>query len=222
MRENVPHHAGNPAPGDRLSRLARENAGAPSSAWPSSNSFDHAVVGTSVMPPRSPFAGRVAHQHETVHFHGHESGTAAQFAFALRHAARIRLGLAVRVRHAVLAPRTQRACRILRRAEGGAEIHHRLSKIPSAARRRQPAREARNFRLGRRQWRIDREEPRDHALDIAVDRRRRRIERDRGDRSRSIGPDARQFAQRSFARGNFSAVRSTTARAQACRLRARA
>ena len=79
------------------------------------------------------------------------------------------------------------------------------------------------LRLGGRQRRLDREEPRDHALDIAVDRTCRRVEGDRGNRRRRIGADAGQARAAPLrSAGNSPPCRSTTARAQACRLRARA
>ena len=70
---------------------------------------------------------------------------------------------------------------------------------------------------------LDGEQPRHHALDIAVDRHRGRVERDRRHRGRGVVADAGQRAQAlrcSF--GKIPPWRSTTARAQACRLRARA
>ena len=51
---------------------------------------------------------------------------------------------------------------------------------------------------------------------------RRRVERDRRDRGRRVGADARQRAQLGFGCGKCPPWRSTTACAQACRLRARA
>ena len=50
-------------------------------------------------------------------------------------------------------------------------------------------------------------QPRDDARDIAVDRRGRGVERDRGDRRRRIGADARQRAQRGFVTGKPAAPR---------------
>ena len=71
-------------------------------------------------------------------------------------------------RRTVFVPRAQRAGRTLRRANGRAEIHHRLRKIAVAARRRQLARKAGDFRLGRRQRHVERVQARDDAFDIAV------------------------------------------------------
>ena len=53
---------------------------------------------------------------------------------------------------------------------------------------------------------VDGEEPRDDPFDIAVDRARRRVERDRRDGGGGIGADAGQRAQRRFARRKFAAV----------------
>ena len=52
----------------------------------------------------------------------------------------------------------------------------------------------------------DGEKPRDHALDIAVHRGRRRIECNRGDGGGGVVADAGKRAQRRLARGKFSAV----------------
>ena len=147
-----------------------------------------------------------AHQHETVGAARDKSGAAAQRPFPLRHASRKCLGIAARVCRAAFVPGTQRAGRRLRRADGGAEIHHGLGEIAGAPWRRQSARQPGNFRLRRRQRRVDRIKPRDDALDIAVDRRRRRIERDGGDGGGGIGADAGQSAKTLFARGELTAV----------------
>ena len=71
---------------------------------------------------------------------------------------------------------------------------------PARNRRRAPratscAAAARMLGLGRRQRRLQGEEPRHHALDIAVDRDRRPVEGDRRDGRRGVGADARQLPQ---------------------------
>ena len=95
---------------------------------------------------------------------------------------------------------------VLRRTDGGAEIHHGLGEIACTLRRRQAPRQPGNFRLRRRQRRVDSIKPRDDALDIAVDRRCRRIERDGRDGGRGIGADAGQIAKVLFACRDLTAV----------------
>jgi hypothetical protein len=51
-----------------------------------------------------------------------------------------------------------------------------------------------DFGLRGRQFGLDGIEPRDDALDVAVNRHRTEIERDRGDRSRGVAADTRQGA----------------------------
>ena len=69
---------------------------------------------------------------------------------------------------------------------------------------------------------LDDEEARHHPLHIAVHRRRRLIERDGGDCRRRIGADSRQGQQFGLGRREIRRrSRSTTALAQAWRLRAR-
>ena len=53
---------------------------------------------------------------------------------------------------------------------------------------------------------LDREQPRDHALDIAVDRARAAVEGDRRDRGRRIGADAGEREQRLLGVGKPSVV----------------
>ena len=55
-------------------------------------------------------------------------------------------GVAARMRRAVLVPGAERAGRLLRRADGGAEIHHRLGEIAGARSRRQRRARARGSR----------------------------------------------------------------------------
>ena len=201
------------APGTRRHRISlapvgrgEKNLGAPPSALASSKSASHSVVGTSVMPPSKPLARTFAQEHKTVRATRDEGGAAAQDAFALGRANRQRSDLPTQMRRAVSPPGAQGAGRVRRRADGGAEIHHGLGEIAGAAPWRQRPRQPGNLRLGRRQRRCHRVEPRDHPFDIAVDRRRRRIIGDRGNGGGGIGSDAGQLAQRRFALRNCSAV----------------
>ena len=154
----------------------------------------------------------------------HEGGAAAQFAFALGRLARERLLVAAlkratrpsfhghsaqagRLGEQMVAPRSISACAKSPARRAGNK------------RRRQPL----DRRLRRRQFVLDRKQPRHHALDIAVHWHRRRVERDRSHRRRGVVADAGQRAQAlRCSSGNSPPWRSTTARAQACRLRARA
>ena len=81
-----------------------------------------------------------------------------------------------------------------------------MREIAGALGREKGLGEPANRGLGRGQLLLDGEEPRDHALDVAVDRRGRRIERNRGDRRRRVGADAGQRGQRCFALREASAV----------------
>ena len=109
-------------------------------------------------------------------------------------------------RQAVVAQRAEHAARPLRRADRRAEIHHRLGEIARPVGRHQRLDAGR----GSPAWRAgsgvrDREEPRHHPLDIAVDHRRRPVEGDRRDRRRRVGADARQFAQAGLGVGKAAA-----------------
>src|SRR5580698_8630831 len=88
--------------------------GAPARALPSSKSCCHCVVGTSVMAPRRPLAGRVRTN----------TMPSARRAFAFRRSPRQCFGFAARIGGATVVPGTQRASWVLRRADGRAEIYH--------------------------------------------------------------------------------------------------
>jgi hypothetical protein len=81
-----------------------------------------------------------------------------------------------------------------------------LGEIAGAARRREFGRARAHVRLRARQLILDREQPRDHALDIAVDRARAAIEGDRRDRGGRIGADPREREQRLLGVGKPSVV----------------
>ena len=102
---------------------------------------------------------------------------------------------------------------------GRAEVHHRLDEIAGPVGRHH--RQQRVARSPPRDGCSSAVQPGDHALDVGVDRRRLLAERDRGDRRRRIGADARAAGE---ARRRLSGKppRRTTSRAQAIRLRARA
>ena len=143
---------------------------------------------------------------------------------ALRRPARKALGVAALPRGAWPAPRAERrrpaswACRWWRRDPSWLARSRRCARPASAP---PPAGGSRGFACRRSSSTAI--EPRDHPLDIAVDRRRAPAEGDRRDRGGRIGADARASARSSSSVGGKQPPwRATTARAQACRLRARA
>ena len=71
-----------------------------------------------------------------------------------------------------------------------------MREIAGAALRYQRGRQPLDRGLSGGQWLLDREQPRHHALDIAVDRHRRCIKGDRRNRRRGVVADAGQQTQR--------------------------
>ena len=121
----------------------------------------------------------------------------------LRGLARKRFLIAARAAHTVAVQRTQRAGRFLRGADRGAQVHQRLRAVAGArvlvagatCSAEQRHRQLLNQRLGLRQRLLDREQPRHHALDIAVDRHGAAAEGNRRYGGGGIRPDPRQRAQ---------------------------
>ena len=83
-------------------------------------------------------------------------------------------------------------------AEGRADVHERLSEIASPAAWRQRARCRGKFATGAGDRLFHSKEPRQNAGDIAVDGRGLAAKRDRCDRGRGIGANARKRAQLGF------------------------
>lgn len=117
-----------------------------------------------------------------------------------RGAARLRarqFGLATR-RASSAAPRerTRVAARALRRANGRAELHHRLVPLAGAGFGDQAAGERPElaFEQLRTERRVEFEKSREHPRDVAVDQRLGRIERDRQDGAGGVRTDAGQLA----------------------------
>ena len=135
MREDMTHHAGNV--GATFPAFLEAKRGALFSAVVlvkirrplGRRHFGHAAE-QALGRPR-------AHQHETVGAACDESGAAAQDPFPLRHSSRKCLRIAANASRAASFHGHRRTGRHLRRADGGAEIHHRLGEIAGAARRRQ-------------------------------------------------------------------------------------
>ncbi len=135
------------------------------------------------MPPSSPLGGRL--RTSTQPSARTTTNAAPRRSFPSRFGALRgkRLRIAAPPRRAIVHPGAERAGRLLRRADGGAEVHHRLREIAGARVRRERLRQRADLRLGRRQLFLDREQPRHHPLDIAVDRHRA-ADRRRSPRSR--------------------------------------
>ena len=93
-----------------------------------------------------------------------------------------------------------------RRAEGRAEVHHRLREVAGALLRCQRVGAFADLGLGFRQRRFDVEEARHHAFDIAVDDCRRLAEGDGGDRGGRVGADAGEPLKPFCFLGKFSSV----------------
>ena len=117
----------------------------------------------------------------------------------------------------------QRTGGILGRADGGAEVHHRLGEIAGPLRRPQPLRQGADRGLGSGQFVLDGIKARDHPFHIAVDRARAAART----RSRRSRPPYRGRCRAARAgpprpRERRPPWRAATAWAQAWRLRARA
>ncbi len=88
--------------------------------------------------------------------------------------------------------RADAAGRALRGADGGAEVHQRLRVLAGPRGRGQRRGELDEARLGGGKRGLDREEPRHHPLDVAVDHDGAPAEGDRRHRGGGIGTDAGQ------------------------------
>jgi len=110
------------------------------------------------------------------------------------------------------AQRTRQAARLGRRADRRAELHEALVEIAGLGVGRQGAHQLagrgpqRLAAGGRLDVVLEAEHARQHARDVAVDQRRALAERDRRDRPRGVGPDARHRAQLGRARRQRAAV----------------
>ncbi len=136
MREHVPDDARHASP-FRLARV--RGRGAPLSALVSSKSCDHSVVGTSVMPPSRPLGGRERSKHAAVGTHrARRRRRAANGLPASAPCAETSAGRRAAAPCNRIHPWAQHAGRLRRRADGRAEVHHRLREI-AAARRQAPA-----------------------------------------------------------------------------------
>ncbi len=148
-----------------------------------------------------------AHQHEPVGAPHHEGCAAAQPPFPLRRLER-KASPDRRARAPRTAPSTGRArrpvssaCRWWRRGPSAPARSRRCAR-PGPL----PAVNARISGLAAGSSRSTCEQPRHHPLDIAVDRRSRRIERDRRDRRRGVGADAGQRGKLGLACRKLSAM----------------
>ena len=159
------------------------------------------------MPPSRPFSGRVRTSSSLPRVTT-KAAPRRSVAALLRRLARKRLLVAAQARGAFIVQRAERAGRLFRRADRGAEVHQGLRAVAGARllvagagigeqRRRQLL----DQRFCLRQRFLDGEQPRHHALDIAVDRHGTAVECDRRDRRRRIGTDPGERAQAFFGVG---------------------
>ena len=161
-------------PALRCQRSTPLSAGACRNATLSSCPAIHSEPGTSVMPPSRPFSGRVRTSSSSPRVTT-KAAPRRSVSGLLRRLARKRLLIAAQAGRAIIIQRAQRASRLLRRADRGAEIHQRLravagARLSSPARCQQRRRQFLDARLGLRQRFFHRIQPRHHALDVAVDR----------------------------------------------------
>ena len=182
------------AAGDAASR--RERALPSASVAPSRRAVQP-VVGTSVMPPSRPLVGALAQQDRAVAAHRDEGRAAPQRLVASSAPCSGKRSGSPSRKRARNRRAAGRACRRpLRRADRGAEIHHRLREIAGPRRPAPASRRAARISAWRRAAASRSRTRRDiDPLDIAVDHRRRPVEGDRRDRRRRIGADAGQRAQ---------------------------
>src|ERR1700730_1994373 len=124
MREDVAHAAGQTAPfclqRSTAERAARTKFSAPFRRRHLGHAAQEAARRTS------------AQQNGAIGAERDERGTTAQRAFCLRYTAWKNLLCAAPLGFAAVVPRAKGTIRLLRRADRGAEIHHRLGKIAGA------------------------------------------------------------------------------------------
>ena len=151
VREHVAHHAGTSAPCHRASPLGSDENAARRRAHRFHRS--PATTPSSALPSCRQGALRRPRPHQHIAVRSARATKAAPrrkapSRFGIR--ARKRFRVAARARRAAFVPRAKSASRLLRRADGGAEVHHRLGEIAGAALRRQFARQPAQLRLCRR------------------------------------------------------------------------
>ncbi len=166
-------------------------------------------------PTEQPLGG-AAHDHDLVAARDPQerAGEHRQLARLLAHRHHRELVLTTRrVRGAQLRERADEAARLGWRAHGGAELHQALVEIAGRRYLRQRGHQLacpRPQRLssgGALDVGLDREHAAEHPGDVAIDERRALAVRDRCDRARGVGPDARHLAQLGGAAGQGAAPR---------------
>src|SRR5690242_10085595 len=200
MREHVRHHAGNAAPA-RARELRRFVEGLCIVEFMGPGGGRH--LGH---PTEQSFRRARTHKHESVRAQYHKRSPAPTPPFRLRRLNWKVFRIATHAGYTGVIPWTERTSGPFRRADRGAEIHQSLRKIPAAALRGEPLRELLDVGFCHGQCLVDGTKPRDHALDIAIDRHHTRIERDGRDRRRSVAADARERAQLGLARWKLPAM----------------
>ena len=186
MGEDMGDPARRPPVGGERRGVGRRHAVAPRRPVGRGN-FGHAAEQALVLA--------LAQQHRAIAAHGDEGSADALRPFELRQPVGKPFGIAETQRGAVAVERAQHAGRPARRADRRAEIHHRLREVARPRLRHQLLDDLvdRRLRLGQR--RLDRLQPRDHPLDIAVDDRGRPAMGDRRDGGRRVAADAGQLEQ---------------------------
>ncbi len=157
------------------------------------NASSQGVEGTSSMPPSNPASAPLAKQNRAVFPLDEKCDAVARRPCQLLGFNRQNVGEPPSTGGAILLQRTDEARRVLRRADFGAEIHHRLGEVAGTAGWRQRRGETADFGFGGRQRLADCEKPRHDPLDVTVHRRRLFAECDGRNGGRGIGADARQF-----------------------------
>ena len=212
-------------PGTR--RQSSPGTGARASASASSQGASrHGVPGSSSIPPSRPRGGRRRSSTPPGRVGQQEVRAVAERPRGLRRLARQRVLDAAALRLARAAPGAERAGRVARGADRGAEVEQRLREVAGPLARRRVRHEALRQRVqaraGAGQRLLHRAQPRHHALHVGVQRHDGPVEGDGGDRGRGVGADAGQRPQPLHVAREAPPPAATTARAQACRLRARA
>ena len=197
MGEDVVDVAGDAAPfarQRRRSEIGRADLGLAPGA---SGGLGHAAEET--------FRRAAAQEDGAVGAHRDEGDAAPGRAFGLRRTKGEEFGVAGRARLTRLAPWAERAGRLLRGADGGAEVHHGLGEVAGAGRGCQGGGADTDLGFRRRHGLGDAKEAGDDALDVTVDHRRRAIEGDGRDRRRRIGADAGEREEPLFGFGEAAA-----------------
>ena len=208
---------------DRRERVARRRRVAAKRARQcATTSASTGASGRLHSPPQMPAAGRFSNR--IVPARSITSTRTARCGSAFSRPRRRQLGDALlAARDAIARDGTVVAARRCSRADRRAEVHQRLRVALDVALGQQRVRDAPQSpsRPRRAGIAVDAAMAREHALHVAVEDRRARAERERGDRRRGRAPDARQRGERIDVARKLAACAATIAFAAACRWCAR-